>query len=325
MYLKRLLLVIGLVCGSAYLLGYFFDQRYRKRMQYHVFDKVDEALHTNSRSDFNVIYLGNSRVHGGINPYYVDSITGLHSFNFALGACDEQEMKLITTLYLQNHTPPQIAVIGVDKAMLVKYNILKERFPYLFYVDRDSVSAYMRINGFPTGIIRVFPFIKYSFFDEYNRTAIFVPGPRMERSGHSIYNGFVNLFGDQYMDSTSKPKNRDPLSPKELPRRQKINDTSAAVFEQTVQLLQSKGTQVVFLFCPSRLKKEITDSVTNLQHFFLALANRKNIPILRADTSSLYTREYFYDNFHLNEPGSRILSRQVGAFINELRKNNQDK
>jgi len=323
MYLKRLLVVILLVAGLAYLTGAFFDSRYRKRMHYLVFDKMNTALSKNL--DFDIIFFGNSRTHSGINPYYVDFITALKSYNLAIGACDEEEMKLIATVYLQHHRPPAIAVIGVDNSMLVKYNILKERFPYLFYLNNDTVSSYMNSKGFPTGLIRLMPFLKYSFFDEYNRTAIFVSGKPIPRFEHNVYNGFVNISRDAYTDTITDIRT-DRLQMKELPQAEKINDTAAATFKQTVELLQSKGTKIIFLFPPSRNRKSLNkDEEQPLHKFFLDYAVSKGISVIRADTSSIYTNNYFSDNFHLNEPGSRILSMQVANFIRVNVEGNQAK
>ena len=313
MYLKRLLVVVLLVVVLGFITGAFFDNRYRQRMQYYVFDKMDIA--TSKKQDFDIIYLGNSRIHSGINPYYVDSVTSLRSYNLAVGACDEEEMKLITTLYLQHHQRPAVAVIGVDNSMLVKYNILKERFPYLFYLKNDTVNYYMNRKGFPTRLIQYMPFFKYSFFDEYNRTAIFVSGKPIPRFEHNIYNGFVNISREAYVDSGSVTRT-NPMGPRELPQAEKINDTAAATFKQTIGLLRSKGTRIIFLFPPSRNKKSLKkDEEQPLHRFFLEYAATNSIPVMRADTSSIYSDKYFSDNFHLNEPGSRILSVQVGNFI----------
>ena len=313
MYLKRLLVVVLLVVVLGYITGAFFDNRYRERMQYYVFDKMDIA--TSKKQDFDIIYLGNSRIHSGINPYYVDSVTSLRSYNLAVGACDEEEMKLISTVYLQHHQPPAVAVIGVDNSMLVKYNILKERFPYLFYLKNDTVDYYMNRKGFPTRLIQYMPFFKYSFFDEYNRTAVFVSGKPIPRFEHNIYSGFVNISREAYVDSGSVTRTK-PMGPRELPQAEKINDTAAATFKQTIGLLRSKGTRIIFLFPPSRNKKSLKkDEEQPLHRFFLEYAATNSIPVMRADTSSIYSDKYFSDNFHLNEPGSRILSVQVGNFI----------
>ena len=281
-------------------------------MQYLVFDKMDIAL--SNQQNFDIIFLGNSRTHSGINPYYIDSITALKSYNLAIGACDEEEMKLIATVYLQQHQPPSVAVIGVDNSMLVKYNILKERFPYLFYLKNDTISSIMHKNGFPTRLIKFMPFLKYSFFDEYNRTAVFVSGKPIPRFEHNVYNGFVNISRDTSTGITGLQT--DQLQPKELPQNENINDTAASTFKQTIELLQSKGTRILFLFPPSRNKKSFQkDGELPLHKFFLDYAATKGIPVMRADTSLIYTSNYFTDNFHLNEPGSRILSIQVADFI----------
>ncbi|HEX5653036.1 MAG TPA: hypothetical protein VFX58_08180 [Chitinophagaceae bacterium] len=314
MYIKRLLIVILLSLGLAWLLGYYFDSRYKKKWKWLVFDKAATAL--SPEPSYDILLLGNSRVYTGLNPYYIDSITGLNSYNLALDGSDEQEMKLLTTLYLQHHQAPHIVLVGLDNSMLVKYNILKERFAYLFYLEHDSVYDSMKRHGFPTALIRVFPFLKYSFFDEYNRASLFRPQPHLPVTGHNPYKGFINIFPGPVEPSTGPIINKTPF--RALPTAKTINDTAALVLTQTVELLQANNCQIIFLFPPVRDRSaELTGRFLKFESFFINLAKSKNITMMRADTMELFSPGYFVDNGHLNVPGSVLLSQAVGNFIRD--------
>lgn len=314
MFLTRLAIIFLLTLSLAFVIGKCFDTRYKKRWQGLFFDKIETAL--SPEKEYDILLLGNSRLHSGINPWYIDSITHLTSYNLGLGAADEQEIKLISTLYLQNHRPPKIAIFGMDNMMLIKYNVLKERFAYLFFLNNDTVKAYMKENGFQTTLIKYFPFTKYSFFDEYNRTSIFINGSKIPESKYGFYKGFINMFPDAAPGSFGTGVKTNSVFRDTLPKAEKINDTSAVAIRQTVEMFIKKGVHVIFLFLPAKNTiRKTDDPVSPFKSFFLSLAAEYKIPVIRSDTSSAYLEKYFMDNIHLNQPGAKLLSLQVGNFI----------
>src|SRR5205085_2179989 len=119
MYLRRLILVVTITVVAMFIIGKYFDYRYEKRWNWLYFEKINEAIF--GKKNYDILFLGNSRIHTGINPYYVDSVTNLNSYNLAIGAGDEQEMKLLASVYLQHHTAPKFVVLGLDKTLLVKH------------------------------------------------------------------------------------------------------------------------------------------------------------------------------------------------------------
>lgn len=314
MFAKKLLIVAFVSFAIAWLMGMYFDQRYKKRWAWLYFDKMKEAQVEATRKD--VLFIGNSRTQTGINPYLVDSITGLNTYNMGIGGADEQEIKLLAIYYLQHQQPPAMVVWGLDPAMLTKYNILKERFAYLFFLGNDSIRSTMRHYGFPVALIRYIPFLKYSFFDEYNRTSLFLRGPTLPVGNQRFYKGFLNAFSQLNEDSSSGNAQQffrlnDEQAAKE------INDTAVMAIRQTIELFQSKGTRLVFLMLPSRKSISRNGEVftSRPDSLFLSLARQYNIPLIRSDTSSSFSYRHFVDDHHLNEPGSVILSQEVADFI----------
>lgn len=308
MYLRRLIIVILMILAGSFLIGKTFDIRYRKRWEYFFFTKPEEAVY--GKENYDILFFGNSKIHSGLNPFYIDSVTKMSSYNFAVGSAEEQEMKMLATAYLDNHNPPKFVVIGVDNSMLIKYNILKERFVYLYYLQNDTIKKFMQQNGFATSLIKAAPFLKYSFFDEYNRTSLFTGKEKI--NGH-FYKGFFNPFTELSADTTTITRQFY----KTLPQAETINDTSAAMLRQTVELFQSKGTKVVFLYTPVK-KIRKGGLLSERDSFFIKLENTYNIPVLYTDTSTLFEQKYFVDDYHLNKPGSRILSILVAEFIKKL-------
>ncbi|MGC4036757.1 MAG: hypothetical protein QM764_12430 [Chitinophagaceae bacterium] len=309
MYLQRLLTVIFLAGIFSFAIGNFFDHLYKQKLSFLFNGDANEILE--GKENYDIIFLGNSKIHSGIDPYYVDSVTEKKTYNFALGGADAPEIKLLSTLYLQTHTAPEIVVLGIDNSMLSSYNILKERFFYLFYLKNDTISKYMADNGFPARLIEALPFTKYSFFDEYSRASMFDRRNGIERQ----YKGFVvtSLTKVNSMDTSIHNSEKKPFY-RPLPGDENVNDTSANFITEMVKLFVEKGTHVIFLRAPLKYSTQKIFS-TPVDSFYTTLSNKYSIPIIRADTSSIFKNEHFADNIHLNENGSKILSLLVASYL----------
>lgn len=310
MYLKRLSIVIIISFCIAYATGSLFDQLYKKRWSTLYFEKMDALIKDSTR--YGIICLGNSRVHFGINPYYVDSVTKLNSYNFANGGADALDIMLTGKVYLQYHPAPRFAIISLDIGALTPNESLKTCFHYLFYLGNDTISEYMHRAGFPTSIMKVFPFMKYSFFDEYNRTSLFVKGRSYPVSDHNIYKGFINIHHGTNNKLTGIFNLRS--------FNDQLHDTAITYVKNTVAAFQQKGTTVIFVSPPekknSRFKtmafRKTADSI------YTAIANEFHLKYLHFENSALYTDNYFVDELHLNEPGARMYSLQLADSIKTL-------
>jgi len=311
MYIRRLIIVAIATCVISFLTGWVFDYQFKKRWSVIFFEKSDELI--KGHNNYDIIFLGNSRVHFGINPYYVDSVTKLNSYNFGTGGADAQDIRLSSLVYLQHHKPPKLVIISLDKASLGKKDILKTRFHYLFYLENDTISKYMKLAGFPTPLIKALPFIKYSFFDEYNRTSIFVKGTPFPVFAHNIYKGFMNPH--QY----TRSKAADNLY--------NINAGSNNLWEpsiiylrNTIAALQQAGSTVVFISPPEKnhslnresTLKHNTDSIINI------IAQAYHIRYFHFEKTFDDREEYFVDDIHLNEPGTKIYSIQLADSIKNI-------
>jgi hypothetical protein len=313
MAFKKLATVICITFFAATIIGKYFDYRYRKRWGNSFFEKIGEAF--SHKQNYDILLLGNSKIHSGINPYYIDSVTKLNSYNLGVGGADEQEIKLLSTVYLQNHPAPKFVLIGVDNSLLVKHNTLKERFAYLFFLHNDTIKNFMQKNGFPVSLIQLLPFTKYSFFDEYNRTSLFINHNKPLTSHDSYYKGFVNISNDLNSDSLNVyPAINSKGMADSSSGKQINNDTAMAVFRQTIEMFVLKGSQLILIFPPERGKSSLS-----YNPFFLTLAAQYEIPILRADSVFSFPKSYFVDKSHLNKAGSKIFSLQVADFIKTLR------
>jgi hypothetical protein len=242
MYLKRLIIVTIISYLAASAIGLLLDQVYKKRWSALFFESTNELIKGNSNHD--IIFIGNSRVHSGINPYYIDSITKLNSYNFGIGGAGAPDMLLTSTLYLQQHPAPKLVVLSLNLSTLLKNEILKTRYQYLFYLGNDTINKYMRQAGFLTNLVKLFPFLKYSFFDEYNRTSLFVKGNPYPVFDHNIYKGFINI--NQYINGKAAGVYNSEK------KTSNLWDSAIISLRNLVVKLQRAGCMIVFVSPPER-------------------------------------------------------------------------
>lgn len=310
MHLNRILLSIiiaGLLC---YVTGRYFDVRYRRNLAVLFFNSTDTML--SAKQHYPIVLLGNSRVHFGINPYYIDSATGLSSYNFGIGGSGPALLLLNSKLYLKHHPAPKYVVIGADVSMLVAPEGIYSQYHFYYYLNEPDVYNIYRQYHPNIALAKWLPFTKYSFFNEYNRGLLFKPEPRFPRFDHNIYKGFFNTskmetganamhFG---IDTIIKP----------------LFDPSIAMMKNVISLWQQAGSTVILVSPPMKqntaaVKKAFFGRADSV---FAEMASQQQYLFLKADSSGHYDDKYFTDDLHLNEPGTRIFSRWLGNYINTL-------
>lgn len=309
--MKRFFIVIVLTGLVALAIGIVLDIRYTKRWSTLYFMKTDALIRDSTFYD--IIYLGNSRVHFGINPYYVDSVTGLSSYNFGVGGSDAQELMMIGNLYLQNHRPPKVVVMSVELSTFAPFHSLKTRYPYLYYLNNDTVYKYMR-QAYPSVVAaRLLPFFKYSFFDEYNRTSLFNSGKPYPISDHNIYRGFINIHqGENFrQEAVFNVQVTDSII---------ISADAKNNIENIVLNFLKAGTKVIVISPPEKTNGSIQLSrVHRLRDSMVSVATHgKNVHHFDFRRSSIMENKYFTDDIHLSERGAKVFSIQLADSIKTI-------
>lgn len=319
MYRNKFFAVLIIVVASTWVTANLFDYRYKMRWQEFVFNKIETCI--TEKINYDVLFFGDSRVQLGINPFYFDSVTHLNSYNLGYMGGDAKLMNLFSYLYLQKHTAPKAVFINVDEYAVVPSYVFKEAYFLLYYLKSDPVAKIMQEEGFPTSFIKIFPFTKYCFFNEYNRISILAPNINKKFSVFETtsYKGFTAV-NDLMVKNKGKENNLFNFQP--VKENFTVNDSSINFLQSTIRRFLNLQTKV-FLFYPpgghslnlnDQAKKNLSIEVGN------KMAKYFQIPYLRFDTLKAFTPELFYDNLHLNKKGSVMFSTQMGlAAINELK------
>jgi lysophospholipase L1-like esterase len=96
-----------------------------------------------------------------------------------------------------------------------------------------------------------------------------------------------------------------------------FSEASINMLKETVRRLEKAGTKVIIISPPLR----ITSSVEKKKMFndadviFRSIAKEYGAIFLDTDEGMFYDNKYFTDDLHLNEPGTRIFSKQVGSIL----------
>jgi hypothetical protein len=221
-------------------------------------------------------------------------------------------MLMTTKIYLAKHPSPKIVAISLDPGTLLENKVLKSRYHYLFYLGNDTLNRYMKNAGFLTPLVKIFPFLKYSFFDEYNRTSLFVKGKPYPSFDHNSYNGFLNIH--QFLKANGQQVYNVP------PVSARLSPGAVVDLENSIRLLQENNAAVVFIWPPlrstARYKKLAIERKAD--SIFLNIAYKFKLAQFNFENDSIYKDEYFVDDIHFNEPGARIYSRAIGDSIRSL-------
>lgn len=302
---SRIILPFAAVLIISWLLGLYFDHQYKKRWDVLFFNKTEELIRSDEK--FDLVLLGNSRVHFGINPWYLDSVSRLSSFNFANGGSDVEDLLLTSELYLAHHPLPKAVIISLDPGMMKKNESLKTLYHYLFYLDDSTMRKYMLAAGHPVKLLRLLPFIKYSVMDEYNRTSVFNNPPPLKIFDHNIYRGYLNIHETT---GTSAKGTYDIRRYKQ----DSLWKPSINLLSQLISLWANKNVEIIFVYPPEKSESPFRKwkLYADANQVFDSLAKTKNISCLHFENDPAFADKWFVDDIHLNHPGATLYSTILG-------------
>lgn len=307
----RIILPLVTALIISWLAGLYFDHQYKKRWDILFFNKTEKLI--NSQEKFDVVLLGNSRVHFGINPWYLDSVTGLKSFNFANGGSDVEDLLLTSELYIEHHPLPGTVVISLDPGMMKKNESLKTLYHYLFYLDDGIMRRYLSAAGHPVTMIRYLPFLKYSVMDEYNRTSVFNTSASIEKFDHNIYQGYMNIHKDTGT-TVNGTYNVSRYEEDSLWR------PSVNVFNKLIQTWKKNPVNIIFVYPPEKARSPFRKwkLYKTANQIFDSIALKQGIKCLHFENDPSFSDGWFVDDIHLNHPGATKYSEMLADSLRSV-------
>jgi hypothetical protein len=265
--------------------------------------KHNEYLFRGNTKTYDILFLGTSRIKNHLNPAVIDSITGLKSFNAALGGCNAVEANMILKAYLLHNNPPRIVFISADVIFICTNKILTDPAAYLTCDDIPPIKEILKRQGLPMVLYRVIPFLKVSEMRDNSRTALFygiknwIKPDKIDKSDST---GFINNITASLKED--KPKRTT---------NGKIVSNCVTALDEIIAQCKRNNIRLILIH-PPEFKHYYNGRIANLDEImnvYYKKCRENNISFLNYDSLDICTQQQlFRDNGHLNVRGAKIYS-----------------
>lgn len=306
--MKRIVTIVLILIAVMFATGFLFDRCYKK-FWWPFFDKLDVVIKDTSYYDG--IYLGDSRTHFGINPYYVDSVLKIKTYNIGMGGANISETNFLAATYMKKHTAPKFAVIAIGYSNIFEpNNFFENPCYYFFYNDDTSVNHILQKLGYHTSIYKILPITKYTAFDDFNKFSIAenLRGKTFLKPGGIAYNGFISNSSNTFnVQDAEKAAATDTGFYKGM-----------TMLEETINLFKKNNTLPILVFPPASHANKKAPVEMKIDSAATSLAERFSIPLLHYDNDSSFTQDLFTDQWHLNIKGTVLYSKKLAQDLQAI-------
>lgn len=260
----------------------------------------------NDTTNYDLVINGNSRAWVQYNPFILDSILYVNSYNLGMDGSTINRQIIKYQKYLDLHKAPKYLIQNID-CVTMNFGCGYEReqfFPYFFF-DRQLILEYDKYENF-SFMEKYFPCYRYLGYVDVIAKAIFHKPPYFGAIEKGYKGQVANWDGD------------------ELAKMATIEcacDTGAVrIFLDFLSEVTLKGTKVIFVYAP--IYYEVREKMVNEKQMFEmydTIAQRFNIPLLDYnDIPMCYDTTFFYNGTHLNKFGAELFTAKLAHDIDSL-------
>lgn len=311
--MKRLITYIAVTTlVSAGISWYAYKQLHRYNLRTSSIHGVLTYIMEN-HNHHDIVFVGSSRVWIHVNPYIIDSLTGLNSYCAALDGCQIVYFKMIIKKYLQAHPKPKVILINVDFGCFNEnfqvYNY-PDYFPYL----KDDV-VYECLAPYEEA------------FRNHKTQSLSIWQRLMALDDKEKVNAFARPFlyncTDLYKGYKPMHKNWDEKTEKSLTTKidNPYSDVGFNLLKDCIAICNDAGVSVMFLYAPVfDGYKQMVDNHADVYASVERIAIEHHVPLLNFSTVPGLTdnRDNFFNVTHLNAQGSTIYSHLLGDTLRQL-------
>lgn len=267
------------------------------------------------KHNYDIIFLGSSRVEMHFEPKLFDSITGLNSFNLSLIGANSPVAFAALKAYLVNNKAPKQVFYETD-FHYVRYNThdIKEFYNFFpFFKNKVLLEEFNKIDS------RMYHF-HYNPYYSWPYTGI----KNISTSLHGWFN-ISNKYDSLIYKGYIKDNFHKPLTFKSVkPYFAFFECGNRNYLDSIITLCKNKDIEITLISSPMFAGGKV--DLVNKNQIVKQFNNiAKTKAIQHWDMSSLpfcNQRELFVDHFHLNYRGSEIFTRQFAFYYrNILQKN----
>jgi Zn/Cd-binding protein ZinT len=265
-----------------------------------------------SKSEYDILFLGSSRILFHLNPYILDSICDVSSFNGGINGSRLTEINTVFNAYLSTHPNPKAIVLNIDLnsfggRYFFNYN---HYFPYL---KNDVIKRSLKSTGHLKSRYQILPFLKLAEFDNVLKSNAFkgLTGKTLSESFDYYYKGY-------YSNGSKILSDADTIVESHY---EKIEEKNTRSLDEIILTCRRRNISLVFMYSPefnSGQKRYITNS-DQILSLIDSVAHKNNIDFFRGDTLELCNKPFLFANVgHLNETGARLFSIIYGNHLRSL-------
>ncbi len=312
-YLTRLLFACILVvvgCFFFHRLLLFCNTRYFK-----AFERTEELFQ--GKTNYDILFLGSSRMKNHANPKIIDSILQINSFNGGQNACTVIEANLILQSYLATHASPQVVTLGLDVFSLNTTTNKVGYYPtYLPYMHQEEVNKILKSQGVNTTLLKTFSFLHpIEYNDLYKSSILKVALKQRELSSNDFYyKGFESNSTEVFNASLIEPSK---------PQRMGVDTAAIKSLEELVETCKKRQIKLIFIYAPE-YKGMNWKSIVNADsifHIYNNVSRRFDVPFYRDDSLAISTDSLLFRNAgHLNTKGAEYYSALLSYRLKPLLK-----
>jgi hypothetical protein len=306
----RVFIIILLSCTLSQLIFMVLD---KGQFKFNCFtnEKLTEMFVKDT--DYKLITVGSSRSLSHINPFILDSVLKIPTYNAGIAGANVFEIKTVVYAYLKAHAKaPEYILFNIDRRTLSDLTKYYSNTIYYPYLNNSGIDSMMQEAQIKTYFYKYVPFTQLFEYDDYMRN-IGLQGHRNKTEMNKeciYYHGFLSLPKNQVFKLKSKDKLEFDVS---------VTETGINHLMDMIQLCKAKGIKLIFMFAPELHNKPgeypanaalaTIDSIANIHHF----------NVLRYDNlDSIYTADKFADKRHLNGKSANLFSLHLANDLAQI-------
>lgn len=313
----RLYWITGISALFLYAGSKFLDHGLRVLYQ-HSYSTVDHILKKNEQYS-NTIILGNSIIKFGVNPYYIDSIAGVNSFNLGYPASGFITEALFLRKYIDNYGPPENLILGFNQYKFYLQEEKINKYPLYDFLNDPDVLKYFDHNNLPYWRIKHIPLYKYTTLDDYSRFGVFSAyrgTSAFQLPGSYNYKGFYSnlLNGNKNIQFAVN------ITPKNYVFQAKEYEA----FNDIINLCTIHKINLLLVLYPGVCKQVISNVNLKEADSIIKNLDKNNKIHFLTDFNCEFKESDFIDEAHLTFSGSVVYSIEIAEELKRLLRNQKN-
>ena len=311
--MKKFLIHIGIILVITYIAFFGLDTIITHNLQHSdalMFSRWNQVVYDTTQYD--VLINGNSRAWTFYDPFIIDSICGVKSYNLGLDGRWLPSQIARYKFYRQYHNPPKVIVQSVEQFTLSAENNKFEREQFTPYLYMGSLYEDIHTDEGYTFVDRYIPFVRYIGY----RNVIFEGlglHNDLNRCGQYYYQGFRVNNGEW---RTNTGFTIDSISfDSDLCIEQKL--------ERYIAELRADNVKIVFVMGP--IYRGAKDTIIvgveeqRMYDWYVEFGKKYRCDVLNYLQSEFSCdTAFFFDPMHVNARGAQLISIQLAHDLDSL-------